>query len=59
MHVNYAISQLNAPNKLDGTAKESMTTLYIDENCNQNGQVTDEQDFMDATATVFLGEFIF
>lgn len=32
-----------------------MTTIFIDENYGSDGDMTDEKDFMDAAATVFLG----
>ncbi len=43
---------------MDGTAKESMTTLFLGENTGANGLVADEEDFVDATATLFLGQSI-
>jgi len=39
----------------EGTAKECMTTILINENTNEDGFVNDEQTFSDAAATAYLG----
>jgi len=49
------IYALNKNKQLDGTAKESMTTLFLGENFGQDGVVADEEEFINAAATVFLG----
>ncbi len=44
---------------MDGTANESMTTIFLAENTGTNGLVVDEEEFVDATATLFLGQSIY
>ncbi|KLO05954.1 CyP450 monooxygenase [Schizopora paradoxa] len=50
------IYSLNKSKRLNGTAKESMTTIFVDENQDSNGHISneDEEEFMNAAATVFI-----
>jgi len=39
----------------EGSAKECMATILLDENTNEDGTIKDEQTFSDAAATAYIG----